>query len=158
MRKLDKYILEKLHLDKDIDNEKNWNEIERKVKNEFKNDDSIETLRFLLNFIKRSKNEPFKNSMFSYWEMGIKGNSLSCQHIGWSNSKEGWGKVKYIEKVIDNYNKDHGTNIKSNIGGSISSDYAGINIFYIKEVVEAFEKKYTDFELDKDIQPVIVGL
>ena len=153
MKELNTYIIEKLRINKDIEN---WTDLKRKIKEEFENEDSKKTLKFLLNFIKRSKSGPYKDSMFSYWEMGIKGNSLSCQHSGYSHSKAGWGKVSYIKKVIDNYNKDNGTNIKPNIAGSLHPDWAGIPILHIEEVVDALKKKYPDFEPDPEKELVSI--
>ena len=98
-----------------------------------------------MNFIRRSKSGPFEESMFAYWYMSINKDTLSCEHIGWSHG--GWGKVKYIETVIKNYNNDNGTDIKANVAGTIA--HAGVPIFCIKEVVDALQKKFTDVDLDK---------
>ena len=156
MKEINKYIIEKLKINKDTDSKESWSELKRKIKKEFENEESKITLKFLISFIKKSKNEPYKDSMFNYWEMGIKGNSLSCQHSGWSSSRSGFGKVKYIETVIDNYNKTHGTKIKSDIAGSLHPDYAGIPILHIEEVVDALKKKYPDFEPDPEKELVSI--
>lgn len=156
MKNLNNYIIEKLRINKDTDRKENWSNRKKEIKKMFEDEESKMTLKFLLNFIRRSKSEPYKNSIFNYWEMGINKNVLSCQHSGWSHGNFGWQKSKYIKTVIDNYNKDNGTNIDVNIAGALNSDYAGIPILYIEEVVDEFKKKYPDFEPDTEKELVSV--
>ena len=156
MNNLSKYILEKLHLNKETskNDDESGSDIKKEVREQFKNEESIETLKFVLNFIHRSKPGPYSTSIFNYWNMFINKNVFSCMHIGWSRG--GWDKVKYVEKVVDNYNKDHGTNIKSSISGWHAD--AGVSIMNIKEVVDALKEKFTDVKIDNDKELIEVCL
>ena len=158
MNNLSKYIIEKLHLDKNTNPEESWSDIKKKVRTEFKNEDSITTLKFLLNFIKRSRKDKFKLSIFNYWEMYILKNKLVCMHPGWSRSSDGHRKISYVQKVIDNYNKDNNTKIDGSFSGWSIESKEGVSIFNIEEVVNALKEKYDDFEIDNDKELVEVGL
>ena len=143
MKTLDTYITEKFKITKDT---KIYSDKELEIIKEFEDEESLTTLKFILNFIKRSRSGPWSESIFHYWYMSIKKDTVSCEHIGWSHG--GWGKIKYVETVIKNYNNDRGTHIKSNMAGTIAD--AGIPIFCIQEVVDALQSKFTNVNLDED--------
>lgn len=143
MKKIGQYIIEKFRINKDT---KAYTEEEIEMLNLLDNPESKKTLKFVLNFIRRSKSGPFSGSIFDYWYMSINKNVLSCEHSGWSHG--GYGKVKYIETVIKNYNNDNGTDIKSSIAG-VQAD-AGVPIFCIKEVVDALNKKFTGLDVEQE--------
>lgn len=145
MKKLDCYISEKLKIDKDSDPTKEWSSFEKEVNHMFSKPEAKETLKFVLNLIKRGKREPYANSIIAYWEMGINGKYLTCQHCGYSHSRSGWGKVSYIETCVKNYNKDHGTDIDTRIAGAMAD--SGICIFNIKKVMDLLKWKYPDFKI-----------
>ena len=145
MEQISSYILEKLSISKgnhisDLSNEDNID-----VLNMFDNDESLATLEFILNFIKRSKPGPYKDSIFNYWDMCIDKNTLNCMHSGWSRDGVGFKKTRYVDTVVSRYNTDNHTNIKPSFS-SWTPD-AGIPILKIKEVVDALEAKFTDVDI-----------
>ena len=155
MKQLSELLLEKLRINGRFDNSSTISSNENKIREEFENEESIKTLKLVLDFIRKSKRGDFKDSIFNYWRMSIKDNKLNCEHIGWSSDGIGWRNIKYVEKVIDNYNKDHNTNIKGEFAGGIGN--AGICILNIKEVVDELKKKFNNVNIDdKDL--VDIGL
>lgn len=151
MNNLKEYIIEKLVVNKNSEQASYKDDMsftDNEIKKAFEDEDALKTLKFLLNFIRRSKAGDYKQSVFYYWEMGINKKYLTCQHCGWSHSREGYGYTRYIEKVIDNYNKDHGTDIQSHIAGAMAD--SGIPILRIKEVVDELKKKFTNVEIENE--------
>lgn len=149
MKNLKNIILEKLHISKDSEFEPD------EISKVFQNKDSLEIIKFILDCIKRSKsNQSYFDSIFYYWDMHIKNNQLHCMHSGWSSSKEGYAKSRYLDRCVWNYNHDNGTNIKTDIGGWIFN--SGISILKIKEVVDALKDKYKDFEVEDESELVSV--
>ena len=145
---LDDYITEKLKISKDSEFE------ESEIVKYFQDEDAMMTLKFVLNLIRRSKVVPYSQTIFAFWDMHIKKHQLYCMHSGWSRSLTGYSKSRYIERCVDNYNRDNGTNIKTDISGW--SAEPGISIFKIKEVVDALKNKFTDFKLEDESEVVSV--
>ena len=149
MKDLKSVILEKLHISKDSEFEPD------EISKVFQNEDALEIIKFILNCIKRSKpNESYFDSIFYYWDMHIKNNQLHCMHLGWSSSKQGYAKSRYLDRCVWNYNHDNSTNIKVEKSGW---DFKpGISILKIKEVVDALKDKYKDFKVEDESKLVSV--
>ncbi len=157
MKGIGNYIFEKLSFKNGMNPESSWSDIERQARKLFEDEKTIKTFKFLLNFIRRSKREAFRDSIFRYWQMYIVKDKLVCMHPGWSNDGVGYRKSAYIEKVIDNYNKDNGTKITCSISGWSAESNDGVNIFNIKEIVDALKEKYPDFNPDPETELIEIG-
>ena len=154
MKQIYNYILEKLHLDKDT--KKPDSKLLKKY--EMVGDpDTIKTIKFVLNFVNSSKLDKFNNSVFHYWDMWINRSDFHCMHAGWSHDNIGYRYSRYVETVVNNYNKRHGTDIKCRVSGWHSDAYDGISILEIKEIVDALKKKYNDFKPDKDKELISIN-
>ena len=153
MKALNNYIVEKFKISSDIHEE---TALEKKVKERLNNKEAKDTLKFILNFIKRSKSDKFSNSIFKYWEMYILKDNLICMHSGWSTDGVGHRKIAYVEKVVNNYNKDNNLNIKCGFSGWSKKSEEGVNILNIKEVVDALISKFTEAEYLNDNELISV--
>jgi hypothetical protein len=79
-------------------------------------------------------------------------------HAGWSHDNLGYRYSRYVETVVNDYNKRHGTDIKCRVSGWHSDAYDGISILEIKEIVDALKKKYNDFKPDKDKELISINI